>query len=107
MADRIAVMFRGRIVELAERDTLLRDPQHPYTRALLAAVPLPDPRRRLEPLSPAPAPTTGKPFAGTACTYAARCENARSECHHEPPALRPVSVDGRHQVACWWPLGPR
>jgi len=98
MSDRIAVMYRGRIVEQADRDALLRDPQHPYTRALLAAVPLPDPRRRLSSLPP---PASAAPVSQTACPYATRCEEARAECSMQAPSLRPMAGNARHQVACW------
>jgi len=95
--DRVAVMYLGRIVELADKDTLYRSPQHPYTRALLAAVPVPRPSAgqalaTLEGEIPSPA----DPPAG--CHFHTRCPLAEACCRVEAPALR--SVAPGHRVAC-------
>ncbi len=92
MADRVAVMYLGKIVELAEKRTLFANPRHPYTRALLAAIPHPDPalRGRVKPLGgDLPSPLNPPP----GCRFHTRCAFATELCRREEPAL----VDG---VAC-------
>jgi peptide/nickel transport system ATP-binding protein len=90
-------MYLGRIVEDGPTDAIVRRPRHPYSRALVAAVPLPDPDQPRVPL-----PITGgvpdarRPPAG--CTFRDRCPHAMARCADEPPALRRVA-DG-HLVAC-------
>ncbi len=97
VSDRVAVMYMGRIVELAEANTILNHPKHPYTRALMAAVPRPDPSQRI-----AGAIETGEPpsqFKRPAgCAYAARCPLVSSRCLVEAPELR--TVEGRGLAAC-------
>ncbi|QMU71150.1 ABC transporter ATP-binding protein [Streptacidiphilus sp. P02-A3a] len=96
LADRIAVMYGGLVVERGPAARVLGAPRHPYTRALLAAVPAIDGRRAL--LS---APTLGLPAAGPdGCPYAARCALADQRCRDELPA--PEGEDG-HQTRCWHP----
>jgi oligopeptide/dipeptide ABC transporter ATP-binding protein len=99
IADRVAVMYLGRIVETAPRDTLFCQPRHPYTRALLAAAPEPDPGRRrtaarriLE--GELPSPTNLPP----GCAFAARCPLATDLCRRERPELRPFA--GGAEAAC-------
>jgi oligopeptide/dipeptide ABC transporter ATP-binding protein len=101
---RVAVMYLGRIVEMADRDALYRSPQHPYTRALLAAVQVPDPRvqrlRRSEPLA-GDMPSPERPPSG--CRFHTRCPLRRElgepeECSTVDPGMREVG-DG-HVVAC-------
>jgi oligopeptide/dipeptide ABC transporter ATP-binding protein len=94
---RIAVMYLGRIVELADRDALFADPQHPYSEALIAAAPVPDPRaerdrRTIE--GEVPSPMNPPP----GCHFHTRCPYAVSRCREEAPALRPIAP-GR-LVAC-------
>jgi oligopeptide/dipeptide ABC transporter ATP-binding protein len=90
MADRVAVMYAGRIVELAGKRALFESPQHPYTETLLAAVLQPDPRYRGA--APAAAPDgTGPPLAAPGCAYAARCPYAVERCTAEMPPLREVA----------------
>jgi peptide/nickel transport system ATP-binding protein/oligopeptide transport system ATP-binding protein len=97
ISDRVAVMYMGRIVELAEVGAILGRPVHPYTQALLAAMPKPDPRLRI-----AGGTELGEPPSqferATGCAYALRCPFASDRCAAEAPALRPFS-DGR-LVAC-------
>jgi oligopeptide transport system ATP-binding protein len=102
ISDRVAVMYLGRIVELGERDDVYDHPLHPYTQALLSAIPIPDPdveatRKRiiLEGDVPSPAnPPTG-------CRFHPRCAYATDVCHQEDPEFREMGKDGRsHMVAC-------
>jgi len=90
---RIAVMYLGRIVELAERDALFARPQHPYTETLLAAAPLPDPRAKRErPIIEGEVPSPLNPPSG--CAFHPRCPYAVERCKVEVPALRRLE-DGR------------
>jgi oligopeptide/dipeptide ABC transporter ATP-binding protein len=97
ISDRIAVMYVGKIVEMAETTELLRNPQHPYTEALLSAIPPADPdihshRIRLEGEVPSPA----NPPSG--CIFHPRCNYAREECKQTVPAL--VEDAPGHFVSC-------
>jgi oligopeptide/dipeptide ABC transporter ATP-binding protein len=96
IADAVAVMYAGRIVESAPAAALFRDAQHPYTLALLAALPsLSGPVERLEPI-PGRMPAPGSaPFG---CRFAPRCPFATAECQ-VPPPMRVLGPD--HEVACW------
>lgn len=90
--DRLLVLYRGRIVESSGRDALFAGPLHPYTQALLAAVPVPDPARPPQETTRA---TPGEPAGG--CAYRARCPLAQPRCSAEEPALR---QRGDRAVAC-------
>jgi oligopeptide/dipeptide ABC transporter ATP-binding protein len=97
ISDRVAVMYLGRIVELASRDDLFQDPQHPYTQSLLAAVPVPDPTQKRDKIilqGDVPSPIN-RP---SGCHFSTRCAYATDQCRTEDPVLKVVS-DG-HQVAC-------
>jgi oligopeptide/dipeptide ABC transporter ATP-binding protein len=95
---RIAVMYLGEIVELASKDALFAEPLHPYTRALIAAAPLPDPRARRERIVlEGDVPSPMNPPAG--CRFHTRCPFAFDRCRVEAPALKP-SGDGGRLVAC-------
>ena len=99
MCHRIAVMYLGKIVELAETEELLQHPQHPYTKALLASVPVPDPRlkRQLADIKGG-IPTPIDPPAR--CRFYDRCPLAAEVCHQsDHPAL--VDKDNEHHVACY------
>ncbi|MFJ7204553.1 ABC transporter ATP-binding protein [Streptomyces sp. NPDC098789] len=101
VSDRVAVMYLGRIVEIGDKHALYADPQHPYTRALLSAVPLPDPaaerrRERIVLLGDPPSPAAPPP----GCSFHPRCPKAADICRTERPVLRAVA--GR-DVACHFP----
>ncbi len=93
IAQRIAVMYLGRIVELADRDALFAAPQHPYSEALLAAAPLPNPHaRRARPIIEGEVPSPLTPPSG--CAFHPRCPYAVPRCREETPLLRQIA-DGR------------
>jgi oligopeptide/dipeptide ABC transporter ATP-binding protein len=93
----IAVMYLGKIVELAPKETIFADPQHPYTRALISAAPLPDPRARRERIViEGDVPSPMNPPSG--CAFHTRCPFAMDRCKVETPALL-AKPDGR-KVAC-------
>ena len=101
IADRIAVMYLGKIVETATAEELFRNPRHPYTRALLSAVPLPDPTAvRDRALLEGDIPSAMNPPSG--CRFHTRCPFVRDSCRHDVPTL---AGDGTgHATACpWWP----
>ncbi len=98
-ADRVAVMYHGQVAELADADALFAKPKHPYTRALLSAVPVPDPnieatRRHI--ILKGDVPSPANPPKG--CRFSTRCPEAVEKCFSEEPAWRKLG-DGR-QVAC-------
>lgn len=102
LADRVLVMYAGYIVEKASVDDIYETPQHPYTMALLAALPRADRRReqRLKSIPGAPPNLFSEPKG---CPFAPRCEFAQEICWNHVPSLVPVSSFGSttHQIACW------
>jgi oligopeptide transport system ATP-binding protein len=99
IADRIAVMYLGRLVELAPRQQLYSMPRHPYTKALLSAVPEPDPAReamRERIILKGDVPSPANPPSG--CNFSTRCPIAEERCRRETPAWR--EIDGGRFVAC-------
>ena len=100
ICDRIAIMYLGKIVEIGDLNEVFRNPQHPYTRSLLSAVPVPDPRhRRTEPLPRGEIPNPINPPSG--CAFHPRCPIAQTGiCDTEQPALLPVKDVNDHLAAC-------
>ena len=99
ISDRIAVMYLGNLVELAPSDDIYAHTLHPYSQALLASVPIPDPnkeaQKRAQVLSgDVPSPINPKP----GCKFAGRCPHATDRCRSETPVLREVRPN--HFVAC-------
>ncbi len=99
ISDRIAVMYLGTMVELTESARLYAKPLHPYTQALLSAIPIPDPeiernRKRIELEGDIPSPVNPPP----GCRFAGRCSRTCDRCRQEAPALR--EVEPGHFVAC-------
>ena len=98
-ADRIAVMYLGRIVEEGPAETVVSNPQHPYTKALLSVVPRRDPRERLDPqILTGEAPDAVSVPSG--CRFHPRCPIAIDDCSSIDPALEPVSASTDHLAAC-------
>lgn len=98
ISDRVAVMYLGKIVEMTTREELFRNPLHPYTQALMSAIPIPDPslkRERIILQGDVPSPVT--PPAG--CHFHPRCPVAMDVCGSKEPIFREAIAD--HQVACW------
>jgi len=122
VSDRVAIMYLGKIVELADADEIYRNPRHPYTRALISAIPEPDPRRttskqRIVLTGDVPSPIN--PPNG--CAFHPRCPHATERCKLEAPALRPadssettpavanahavnISPTAHHHLACHYDL---
>jgi len=96
VSDRIAVMYLGKIVELGPSQAIYYHPQHPYTRSLLSAIPLPDPTRR-EVVPPLESELPSPMNVPSGCRFHPRCPLATERCRHESPELRPV---GTTLVAC-------
>jgi peptide/nickel transport system ATP-binding protein len=103
ISDRVAVMYLGHIMEITDRDELYERPLHPYTHALLSAVPVPDPggagkRERILLQGDLPSPINPP----TGCVFHTRCWKAQEQCKVEKPVLRELRVG--HQVACHFPV---
>ena len=99
ISNRIGVMYLGKIVEIAESDELYQNPLHPYTKALMAAIPIPDPdteeqKKRIRLEGEIPSPVNPKP----GCRFVTRCRYATEKCHQETPQLEELKPE--HFVAC-------
>ena len=100
ISNRIAVMYLGHVVELADANELMSDPKHPYTQSLLSAVPIPDPKtarkkNRIVLEGDVPSP----PTLPSGCPFRTRCRYATEQCAMERPEL--TDRGGGHMVACW------
>jgi oligopeptide transport system ATP-binding protein len=101
ISDRISVMYLGKIMELASRDELYRNPMHPYSQALLSAVPIPDPaveEKRHRIILEGDVPTPVNPPKG--CHFSTRCPHVMDICRDQEPDFRDYTDNG-HFVACW------
>ncbi len=97
MSDRIGVMYLGNMVEIADRNSMYAEPLHPYTQALISAIPMPDPRRKKERIvleGDVPSPLNPP----TGCPFHPRCPAAMAECSQVKPDLKEVKPG--HRVAC-------
>ena len=102
VSDRVAVMYLGHVVEMADADDLYAHPRHPYTHALMSAVPTPDPdleKSRGRVLLSGDLPSPANPPSG--CVFRTRCWKAQDRCANEVPLLRELSP--RHTAACHFP----
>ena len=100
ISDRIAVMYLGKIMELADRDELYANPMHPYTQALLSAVPIPDPvieEKRKRIILEGDVPSPANPPKG--CNFSTRCPKAMDVCREQEPVFKDYGVG--HFAACW------
>jgi len=97
IAQRVAVMYQGKIVEIAEKDELYQNPLHPYTKALLSAIPVPDPEAKIKRIIlKGDVPSSINPPAG--CRFASRCPMAREDCFEKECTLQ--DFGNGHLVAC-------
>ncbi|HPR78621.1 MAG TPA: ATP-binding cassette domain-containing protein, partial [Candidatus Limiplasma sp.] len=104
MSRRIAVMYLGKIVEIAPADEIIYHPSHPYTKSLISAIPLPDPnaareRHRIILEGDVPSPL----HMPKGCPFRSRCRYATAECAEQCPELKEIASG--HQVACYHPQG--
>jgi oligopeptide/dipeptide ABC transporter ATP-binding protein len=98
ISDRVAVMYLGKMVELTERDALYREPLHPYTKALLSAIPVPHPEvKRDRTILKGDVPSPLNPPKG--CRFHTRCPVAVAQCSQEEPVFKEARPG--HWVACW------
>lgn len=101
VCDYIAVMYLGKVVEMGKPEEIFHQPRHPYSKSLIAATPVPDPKRRVGRIVlPGEVPSPANPPPG--CRFHPRCSWASIECREREPALELVGSE--HYVACWHPL---
>ncbi|PYZ95387.1 peptide ABC transporter substrate-binding protein [Alteribacter lacisalsi] len=97
MSDRIGVMYLGNLVEVADAEDLYRDPKHPYTKALISAIPMPDPRNKSDRIIlKGDVPSPQNPPVG--CPFHPRCPEAMPQCSETKPQLKEVNRE--HRVSC-------
>lgn len=105
ISDRIAIMYLGKIVEIGDGDEVHRKPRHPYTKALISAIPVPDPHNKSESqILKGDVPSPIHPPSG--CTFHPRCPFGQDICKTKAPELREVGERGGdpHQVSCHFDL---
>ena len=113
ISDRVAVMYLGKIIEVADRKTLYSEPRHPYTVSLLSAIPIPDPekeRARQRIVLSGDVPSPANPPRG--CSFHTRCPRAQEYCVENEPGLLSQETDGggqtgapeEHRAACFFPV---
>jgi oligopeptide/dipeptide ABC transporter ATP-binding protein len=100
MSDMVAVMYLGQIVEITDADSIYRDPRHPYTQALLSAIPEPEvgTRKRTRQILAGDVPSAINMPVG--CRFQSRCPKVHNRCRTEAPALKELSQNSGHRVAC-------
>jgi oligopeptide/dipeptide ABC transporter ATP-binding protein len=98
LSDRIAVLYAGRLIEIGSRGQVLRTPRHPYTRALLTAIPVPDPSRRRAAVSTLADSAAATPDRA-GCVFAPRCLHAQPDCVRTVPPL--IHLPSGHGAACF------
>jgi oligopeptide transport system ATP-binding protein len=104
IANRVAVMYLGKIVEMADRKKLFSEPRHPYTASLLSAIPIPDPekeRERQRVVLEGDVPSPANPPQG--CSFHTRCPRAQAYCVEHEPALE-EQEESTHRAACFFPV---
>ncbi len=104
VSDRVVVMYLGKICEVGKPDTIYRQPAHPYSAALIAAIPVPDPKVKVstENILGGEVPSPVSPPSG--CRFRTRCPRATELCAEEEPQMREIATD--QYVACHFPLSP-
>jgi len=105
VSDRIAIMYLGHVVETGDADDVYHQPRHPYTRALISAIPRPVPhRRQYRQVLTGEVPSPIDPPPG--CPFQTRCPHVQAACREQAPGLRVVAGEGRtvHEVACHFDL---
>ncbi|WP_103104912.1 ABC transporter ATP-binding protein [Brevibacillus reuszeri] len=106
ISDRVAVMYLGRVLETADSESLYATPRHPYTNALLSAIPLPDPireRTRQRIVLKGDVPSPSNPPSG--CTFHVRCPVAQQQCKEQAPSMSHSHGSSDHHVSCFFPIG--
>jgi len=99
ISDRVAVMYLGKMVEMTDRKELFLNPMHPYTQALMSAIPIPDPKLRRERIIlKGDVPSPLRPPSG--CRFHPRCPMAMDICKQQEPVFKELKP--KHAVACWW-----
>jgi peptide/nickel transport system ATP-binding protein len=104
VSDRVIVMYLGKLCEVSPPDALYAEPAHPYTAALLSAIPVPDPEAstRVDAAASGELPSPLAPPSG--CRFRTRCPRAEELCAQEEPQMRPIVGSKDHFVACHFPL---
>ena len=104
MADRVGVMYLGKVMEMSDSESFYQNAQHPYTNALLSAIPLPDPEKekvRERIVLKGDLPSPANPPSG--CVFHTRCPRAQEYCKHNTPLLE-AKDEAAHTVACFFPI---